>query len=193
MGSQNQRNGSRSVGHFISDDRLKSLGHQLLCALFAAYDFPILYREQFLHHEPDPLDDFRALEDSEFSERLVMLSALARADDDERQTLSAVGCALPDGVGTLEGNGATKPLTPREACNKIIHAKTIAYELEWSDKHPIWNRFFEKQSVDVRGRYKNPKIKVTGTTQGGSEWKAEINAINFLLSVSIDYGKWNLA
>jgi hypothetical protein len=181
------------VGHFISEDRLKRLGHQLLCALFATYDFPDLYREVFPHHDPDPMDDFRALEDSEFSERLVMLSALARADDDERQTLSSVERVLPDGVGILEENGATKPLTPREACNKIIHAKTISYELDWSDKHPIWNRFYEKQSIQVQRKFKNPRIKVTGTTQGGREWKADINAINFLLSVSIDYGKWNLA
>ncbi len=180
------------MGHFISDDRLKRLGHQLLCELFAAYDFPALYRDRFPNHDPDPLDDLRALEDSDFSEQLVMLSALARANDEEHQTLSAVERVLPNGVGTLEENGTIKPLMPREGCNKIIHAKTISYELDWSEKHPIWNRFYEKEGIDVQGRYKNPRIKVTGTTQRGREWKADINAINFLLSVSTEYWKWKL-
>lgn len=181
------------MGHFISDDRLLRLGHQLLCALFAAYDFPDLYREKYPHHDPDPLDDLRSLEDSDFSENLVMLSALARANDDERETLSAVEKALPNGVGTLEENGSTKPLTPRAACNKIIHAETIKYELDWSEEHPIWNRFYKREGAEVRGKYKNPRITVTGTTQSGREWKAEINAINFLLGVSTEFWNWNLA
>ncbi len=93
----------------------------------------------------------------------------------------------------VEENGTTKTLTPREACNKIIHAKEISYELDWSEGHPIWDRFYKRQNAEVRGKYKNPKITVTGTAQNGQEWKAEINAINFLLSVSTDYVKWNLS
>jgi len=183
------------VGHFISDDRLIRLGHQLLCALLAAYDFPDLYRDRgdYPHHDPDPLDDLRSLEDSDFSENLVMLSALARANDDERQTLEAVEKVLPNGVGTLEENGTNKPLTPREACNKIIHAKTISYQLDWSEEHPVWNKFYERQRAVVKGKFKNPRITATGTTQSGREWKAEINAINFLLGVSTEYWKWDLA
>jgi hypothetical protein len=181
------------VGHFISDERMKRLGHRLLCALFAAYDFPDLYREKFPHHETDPLDEFRALEDSDFSEHLVMLSALARANDDEHQTLATLGKTLPNGVGVLVEEGKTRPLTAREACNKIIHAKTISYELDWSEEHPIWNRFFERQNMEVRGKYKNPKIKVTGTAHNGRAWEADINAINFLLGVSTEFWKWNLA
>lgn len=181
------------MGHFISDDRLIRLGYQLLCALFAAYDFQDLYRDEYPLHDPDPLDDLRSLEDTDFSENLVMLSALARANDDERQTLSAVEKALPNGVGTLEETGTTKPLTPREACNKIIHAKTISYGLAWSEEHPIWNRFYVSQGAKVRGKYKNPRITLTGAAQSGREWKAEINAINFLLGVSTEYWKWNLA
>ena len=77
------------MGHFISDERLIRLGHQLLCTLFAAYDFPSLYREEFPYHDPDPLDDLRSLEDSDLSEQLVMISALARANDDEHQTLGS--------------------------------------------------------------------------------------------------------
>jgi hypothetical protein len=180
------------VGHFISDERLIRLGHQLLCALFAAYDFPSLYREKFPYHDPDPMDDLRSLEDSDLSEQLVMLSALARANDDEHQTLSAVKKVLPDGVGTIDENGTTKVLTPREACNKIIHAKTISFEPDWSEEHPIWHRFYKRQNAEVKGKYKNPRITVTGTAQNGQGWKADINAINFLLSVSTEYWKWDL-
>src|SRR5204862_7461789 len=93
------------VGHFISVERVMRLGHQLLCVLLAAYDFPNLYRGD---GDPDPLDDLRSLEDSDLSEQLVMLAALARANDDEHQSLSAVKKVLPDGVGTIEQNGTTK-------------------------------------------------------------------------------------
>jgi hypothetical protein len=183
------------VAHFISDDRLIRLAHRLLCALLAAYDFPDLYRDRgdYPNHDPDPFDDLRALEDSDFSEHLVMLCGLARVNDDIHQTLAAVDKVLPEGVGTLEENGTTKRLSPRDACNKIIHAKTISYELDWCEEHPVWNRFYERQRVEVRGSFKNPKITITGITQSEREWKAKVNAINFLLSVSTDYWKWNLA
>ena len=121
-----------------------------------------------------------------------MLAALARANDDEHQTLSAVKKVLPDGVGAIEQNGTTKVLTPREACNKIIHLKEISIGLDWSEEHPIWHKFYQRQNAEVKGKYKNPRITVTGTTQNGQDWKAEIDAINFLLSVSTDYGRWNL-
>ena len=178
------------MGHFISDERVMRLGHQLLCVLLAAYDFPNLYRGD---GDPDPLDDLRSLEDSDLSERLVMLAALARANDDEHQSLTAVKKVLPDGVGSIEQNGTTKVLTPREACNKIIHANKISIESDWSEEHPIWHKFYKRQNAEMKGRYKNPRITIIGTAQNGQDWKAEINAINFLLSVSTDYSKWNLA
>lgn len=177
------------MGQYISDERVTRLGHQLLCVLLAAYDFPNLYRGD---GDPDPLDDLRSLEDSDLSEQLVMLAALARANDDEQKTLSAVNKVLPDGVGAVEQNGTTKMLTPREACNKIIHAKKISFEPDWTEEHPIWHRFNKRQNAEMKGKYKNPRITVTGTSQNGQNWKAEINAINFLLSVSTDYWKWNL-
>ena len=124
------------MGHFISDERLIQLGHQLLVP-FAAYDFPSLYREEFLYHDPDPIDDLRSLEDFDLSEQLVMLFALARANDDEHQALSAVKKALPDGVGTIDENRATKVLTPREACNKITHAWNMDRLIGEPTKRPV--------------------------------------------------------
>ena len=180
------------MGHFISDEKLVRLAHQMICMMLASYDFPNLYREKYPSHDPDPLDDLRQFEDADFSENLVMLSALARVNDDERGTLKVLEKNFPEGVGVLTEKEKTVALTPREACNKIIHAKNISFELDWSKEHPIWWRFFNRQGVDVKGDYKNPKLVVEGERQNGNQWKTEINAINFLLSVSIEYGKWNL-
>ena len=161
--------------------------------MLASYDFPDLYREEYPYHDPDPLDDLRQFEDTDYSENLVMLSSLARVNDDERGILKLLEKNFPEGVGTLTENGKTIALTPREACNKVIHANTIKYELNWSKEHPIWKRFFIKNGYHVEGNYKDPLIVIEGERQNGTAWKAEINAINFLLSVSIEYGKWNLA
>ena len=181
------------MGHFISDEKLIKLAHQMICMILASYDFPSLYREEYSYHDSDPLDDLRQFEDSDFSENLVMLSALARVNDDEIGTLKSLEKNFPEGVGKLTENGKVIALTPREACNKVIHANTISFELNRSKEHPIWWRYFKKQGYDVEGNYKDPLIIIEGERQNGKPWKAEINAINFLLSVSIEYGKWNLA
>ena len=181
------------MGHFISDEKLIKLAHQMICMMLASYDFPSLYREEYSYHDSDPLDDLRQFEDSDFSENLVMLSALARVNDDEIGTLKSLEKNFPEGVGKLTENGKVIALTPREACNKVIHANTISFELNRSKEHPIWWRYFKKQGYDVEGNYKDPLIIIEGERQNGKPWKAEINAINFLLSVSIEYGKWNLA
>lgn len=68
--------------HFISDERLIRLAHQMICTMLASYDFPVLYREEYPYHDPDPLDDLRQFEDIDYSENLVMLSSLARVNDD---------------------------------------------------------------------------------------------------------------
>ena len=181
------------MGHFISDEKLIRLAHQMICMMLASYDFPSLYREEYSYHDSDPLDDLRQFEDSDFSGNLVMLSALARVNDDEIGTLKSLEKNFPEGVGKLTENGKVIALTPREACNKVIHANTISFELNRSKEHPIWWRYFKKQGYDVEGNYKDPLIIIEGERQNGKPWKAEINAINFLLSVSIEYGKWNLA
>ena len=111
----------------------------MMCTMLALYDFPglYLYSGEYPHNDPDPLDELRQFEDADYSENLVMLSSLARANDDERGTLKNLEKNFPDGVGNLAENGKTIALTPREACNKVIHANTIRFDLNWSKEHPI--------------------------------------------------------
>lgn len=70
------------MGHFISDEKLIRLAHQMVCTMLASYDFLDLYREGYPYNDTDPLDDLRQFEDSDCSENLVMLSALARVNID---------------------------------------------------------------------------------------------------------------
>lgn len=179
------------TAHSVTDSTLIKAGHRLLCALFAAYDFPIFYRDD----DPDPLDDFRQFEDEEISENLLTLVAISRACDDELDTLAAIEPNFPNGVGWLKLEGSEKkPLTIREACNKVIHAKLVKYDLAWVEENPIWGRWYKDQDFEVKNRYKAPAVKLEGEHQSGKKWEARVELVPFILAASMwDMWKWKLA
>jgi hypothetical protein len=179
------------TAHHITDATSIKAGYRLLCSLFAAYDFPDFYRDD----DPDPLDDFLQYSDEEMSENLVTLAAIARACDDELGTLKAIEPNFPKGVGILKLEGdKEKPLTIREACNKIIHVKVVKYDLVWSGENPIWGQWYKARGYEVSNRYKNPALRLEGTHQNGKKWAARVELIPFILAASMwDMWKWNLA
>ena len=158
--------------------------------MFAAYDYALLRRDD----DPDPMDEFQQFEDEEISEWLLTLAAIARVTDDELGTLKNVEKNFPDGVGILEEGGKEAPLTIREACNKIIHAKTVEYEFGWTEENPIWGRWFKAQGYDVKGKYKAPALMLKGTRQNGVTWNARLELVPFVIAAAMwDMWKWKLA
>lgn len=181
-------------GLLINDEPLIKLGHKLLCLFFSAYDFEAFYRDPAPYRDPDPLDDLRQFEDTEISETLLTLAALARACDDEFGLLKQGDTVFPHGVGTLTTDNGIEPLTLREACNKIVHAQSLTYDLSRGNKNPIWDKWYKDQEQSITGDFKTPAIVTKGTHQNGNYWEARIELIPFVYGVSIEnISSWRLA
>ncbi|MEZ0173990.1 MAG: hypothetical protein AB9Q20_06710 [Candidatus Reddybacter sp.] len=184
-------------GLLINDEPLVKLGHRLLCLFFAAYDFDIFYRdvnEEPCMRDPDPLDDFRQFEENEISETLLTLAALSRACDDEHGLLGEADNAFPQGVGTLTTDKAVDPLSLREACNKIVHAKSLVYDLAKGTENPIWGKWYKDQGHSFTGDFKAPAVVIKGARQNGVAWEARIELVPFVYGVSIErINQWKIA
>ena len=177
--------------HNITDATSIKAGYRLLCSLFAAYDFPTFYRDD----DQDPLDSFLQYADEEMSENLVTLAAIARACDDELGILKEIEPNFPNGVGLLKSEGkADQPLTIREACNKIIHAKVVTYDFAWSKENPIWGKWFKDRDIEDSNKYKTPALELEGEHQNGNKWSARVDLVPYILAASMwDMWKWKLA
>jgi hypothetical protein len=176
--------------HFTTDESLVKAGHRFLSSVFAAYDFDLFRRDD----DPDPMDDFRRFEDEDQTEALLTLAAIARVTDDELKVLDGTKAAFPDGVGWLEEAPDQKAqLSVREACNKIIHADRVEYELAWSDENPLWAGWYRSQGHEVRGRFKAPALMLEGARKK-ERWKARVELVPFVLATAMwDVGKWNFS
>ena len=64
--------------------------------------------------------------------------------------------------GFLEQSGKLGPLSLREACNKIVHSKSINFDRFTADGH------YE------------PFVHLYGSTQNGKEWKATLHIVPFV-------------
>jgi hypothetical protein len=177
--------------HSISGTTTIRTGYRLLSFLFAAYDFPIFTRD----NDPDPLDTLLQYQDEELSENLIKLAAIARACDDELHILAGIEPNFPNGVGFLMHDGvAEQPLTIREACNKIIHAKVVNYDFAWSDENPIWGAWYRAHGYEVERRYKAPALQLEGMRQNREKWSARVELVPFIYATSMwDMWKWKLA
>ncbi|MCR8923418.1 hypothetical protein NO559_11580 [Dasania sp. GY-MA-18] len=182
-------------GLLINDEPLIKLGHRLLCMFFAAYDFEVFYRESDpVLRDSDPLDDFRQFEETEISENLLTLAALARACDDEYGLLGIAESAFPQGVGTLTTDKGVGLLTLREACNKIVHAQSLTYDLAKGTENPIWGKWHQDQGHTVTDSFKAPAIIIKGMLQNGNACETRIELVPFIYGVSIgNISQWKIA
>lgn len=165
--------------HLLSDDTLRRTGYRLLCSVYGEYEWRSLRRDD----DPDILDSFLAEADSEISELLVSLAALARAADDSLNTLDTVANSFPNGVGLLRTHAAQQPLSPRQACNKILHATAIAWELSINDRNPLYEDYYRSVGADVKGTYKSPRAILEGEHHG-QNWSAKVEMVPFVIAVS---------
>jgi hypothetical protein len=166
-------------GLLLSDTTLARTGYRLLALLYAEYEWGDLRRDD----DHDVLDEFAAESVDRISEDLVSLAAMARAADDELETLSALKGVFPAGVGTLQVGDTTKPLSPREACNKVLHARKFRYRLEFSELNPLYAKYYQRMGINRGGRFKSPVLVVEGEHHG-SPWIAEIQAVPFVIATS---------
>ena len=166
-------------GLLLSEETLARTGYRLLSFLYAEYEWRPLHRDD----DADVIDDFVAESDVRMAEELVSLAAMARAADDELATLSSLANVFPSGVGTLTAGEATSTLSPREACNKVLHARKFHYRLEFSDQNPLYGAYYKARGINATGQFKDPVLVLEGEHHG-SLWRAEIKAVPFVFATS---------
>jgi len=110
----------------------------------------------------DPIYKIQEVEADEITRILLSLAVTARVvDDREGKVFELVG----SDCGVLQKDMARAdcaPLEIREACNKIIHAQKVRFDVE---------------EIGVQ-KYMNPIIYLYGTLQN-KEWRATLDVIKF--------------
>jgi hypothetical protein len=151
----------RTEGHFPNTGNAVVELHRLLAIFLASRHFSELCEEN-PGKTFDPIYKIQEVEEDEITRILLTLAITARVvDDREGQVFKLVG----SDCGTLQkdvSNQGLEELDIREACNKIIHAQTVRFDVE---------------DLGVR-RYLNRTIYLYGSFQG-ENWRAELDVIKF--------------
>jgi hypothetical protein len=139
---------------------------RLLAIFLASKSFAALRKA---HPEyPDVLDPLADAQDDEITRILLTLAIIARVIDDREE--GALDFIANEWSGELEEKVPTKAhilikhLGIRDACNKIIHANKVHFDLD-TDEHGQ--------------KYLNPFIYLYGERQDGGEWRATLDVLRF--------------
>ena len=154
------------LNELVTDQCMK-----LTATLLSKYDFVDLSHPA--HEYWCPFENFVIRFDEIFAKELIELTALARVSLDVDDTFGS-----KEIVGSLFEDGKQGDLTFRQACNKIIHAKTYEVELAWSETHPLDNGQNGYGESDIK-IFKNPIVKTAGEYHR-KEWKADIIYLKFI-------------
>lgn len=140
--------------------------HRLLSIIFASKSFAELRVGN--GEEWELIDHLQQFEDDEITRILLSVSITARVIDDRyNRAFDLVARDCGKLIETNKYGKAETGLSLREACNKIIHAKKV---------------LFDVSETETSQRYLNPIIHLHGERQKGQElqkWKAELDVIAF--------------
>lgn len=171
-------------GFFIHDETLKLKGYVLLSQLLAMNEFDKL---AYSFDAPDAVNELIECGDQELQKNIMSFAALSRANDDVRGGLTTHFEKHPKGVGTLTiADQAATALSPREACNKIIHNETVKLEFEVTTVHPLYADAYAINGIDDDLEYRVPFLSISGQAQGknGKKWEAKVNMIQWIFAVA---------
>lgn len=119
--------------------------------------------DPYLNHAMYALDHFFEIE----ATRILLSSAvIARVIDDRDGDLKNYDTTCGKLIKNLDNPNDVVDLNLREACNKIIHAKTIKYDVE-VERHGYDQRLF------------NPYMYYYGSLNG-KNWKAILNVVDYV-------------
>jgi hypothetical protein len=137
--------------------------HRLLAIIFASKSFAELRRGT--GEKWEAIDHPQQFESDEISRILLAVAITARVIDDRNNKVLDL---VARDCGTLidtDANSATETgLSLREACNKIIHAKKVRFDIS---------------ELDTTETYLNPVIYLYGEWRKGQEWKAVLDVVTF--------------
>ena len=151
----------RTEGYFPNTGNTIIELHRLLAIFLASKNFAKLCKnhpgEGF-----DPIHKIQEVEEDEITRVLLSLAITARVIDDRENIVFEQVSA---GCGTIQKDilsEEVETLDLREACNKIIHAKSVRYDVE-------------ELNVQI---YLNPFIYLYGSFQG-KQWRVNLDVIKF--------------
>lgn len=151
----------RTDGHFPNTGNTIIELHRLLAIFLASKNFSELC-ENYPGEGFDPIHKIQEVEEDEITRILLSLAITARVvDDRENKVFERVSA----GCGIIQKNILSEEveiLDLREACNKIIHAKSVRYDVE-------------EFNVQI---YLNPFIYLYGSFQG-KQWRVNLDIIKF--------------
>jgi hypothetical protein len=151
----------RKEGHFPNTEGTVLELHRLLSIFLASKKFAELCTN-YPGEGHDPIYLIQAVEDDEITRILLTLAITARVIDDRE---NRVFKRLDSNCGRLQKD-VDKPkvavLDIREACNKIIHAEKIRFDVEEHGDQ----------------KYLNPIIYLYGNQQS-THWRAQLDVIKF--------------
>ena len=140
--------------------------HRLLAIFLSSKGFADLVEAEFQHGAElhDPIYVLQEVEEAEVSRILLTLAITARVLDDANERLPGldeVQCGTL--ISDLRHPDNSRPLTLRDAANKVIHATKRRVDIEYN----------------MRGRpYLQPFLYLYGQL-GATEWKATLDVIAF--------------
>jgi hypothetical protein len=160
-----------------TEEIMRNKAYELLCFVLAQYDFPILKNPIDEHW--CPIIDIRNCEEHRLHEALVSFAALLRVNEDLSD--AELQPANRNAVGSVVSKGKSKQLTRKQACNKIIHSNEIRWDLNYADKHPIYEDIYSPELYDIPegGKYRDPIIHLKGEYQK-ELWTAHISLLKLI-------------
>lgn len=159
---KNPLEGLFKEGHFPNTSNTVLELHRLLAIFLSSKSFAALCTN-YPGEGFDPIYKIQEVEGDEITRILLNLAITARViDDREDRVFELVG----SNCGQLQKNTEDpdiEVLDLREACNKIIHAKKVRFDVE-------------KDGVQT---YLNPFIYLYGEHQNGKTWRATLDIVAF--------------
>lgn len=132
--------------------------HRLVCIFLASKEFANL--RDGPSDVLDTWDYLQEAEEDEITRILLSVAITARVIDD---LANGVFDFVAEDCGNLEQGSKSKPLSLREACNKIIHASKIRFDVE---------------DNGAGQAYVTPFIYLYGE-KSGVEWRATLDVLKF--------------
>ncbi len=137
--------------------------HRLLAIIFASKNFAELRTGNGETWEP--IEHLQQYEDDEITRILLAVSITARVIDDRNDKILDLVARDCGRLFETNEQGTTETgLSLREACNKIIHAQKIRFDVS---------------ETETTQTYLNPIIYLYGERRKGQEWKAVLDVISF--------------
>lgn len=151
-------------GHNPNTETLLLELYRLLTIFFSSKNFAELRRgTEETRHPWDPIARLEAYEEDEITRILLAVAITARVIDDNRASVFERSGPCGELLDDVSKTGASRPLFLREACNKIIHVRTIHFNVD---------------QTEVGQPYLNPIIYLYGQHRG-SKWKATLDVVAF--------------